>query len=197
MSAIKHLRKHHAESAEMKSLKIPRPPIPCETRWNSVGDTMEYFDNHWSNIVIIVNKILKPSDQYYRYMEDVQLKQCVTDLLQMFSPINRALDRWQKDSSTLGLVFSIWNESRSNTPGQYVQQVSERGKIAMSPEILAANLLDHQFAVAELDVLKTTAAMGYLCEIDASVMPKITNFYYAIYSAYLFSEDYKNVKPAV
>ena len=126
VSVSKHLRNHHAEAAEMKFLKIPRPPIPCETRWNSVGDAQEYFDNHCSNIVIIFNKTLKSSDQIYGFKENVQLKRCVTVLLQMFSPVNRAVDRLQINSSTLGLVFKVWNELRSNTPGQYMQHVSKR-----------------------------------------------------------------------
>ena len=46
VAVLKDLRNHHAESAEMKQMKIPRPPIPCETRWNTEADTLQYFNDH-------------------------------------------------------------------------------------------------------------------------------------------------------
>ena len=39
---VKHLRLHHAESALLRQNNVPRPPLPTETRWNSVSDTLVF-----------------------------------------------------------------------------------------------------------------------------------------------------------
>ena len=61
-----------------------------------------------------------------------------------------------------------------------------RGKIALQPQILAANLLDHRFRGAEFDDVKL---MHRLCQ---KLLVRE-----APLSEYLFSEDYKSIKPAV
>ena len=41
VAVSKHLRNHHAESTEMKQMKMPGSPLPCGTRWNKVTATLQ------------------------------------------------------------------------------------------------------------------------------------------------------------
>ena len=59
VAVLKHLRNHHEESALMKEIKLPRPPLPIETRWNSLADSLDYFVTHRSAISEIFEKTLK------------------------------------------------------------------------------------------------------------------------------------------
>ena len=74
-SILKHLRNHHADSADLQNVKVLRPPLPVDTRWNSVTDSWEYFKSHWSNISVIFEKTLGPQDTQYIYMEQIQRKE--------------------------------------------------------------------------------------------------------------------------
>ena len=90
----------------------------------------------------------------YRYIKDVQLKRCVTDLLGMFKPIVVSLDNLQKIYCTLGNVFEIWHYLRQTTRDEYMFFVTERAKKALTPEVLAANLLDHRYAGIHFDSIR-------------------------------------------
>ena len=40
-SNLKHLRNHHADSAELKNAKMPILPLPVYTRWKPLTDSLE------------------------------------------------------------------------------------------------------------------------------------------------------------
>ena len=48
------------------------------------------------------------TDAIYRLMEDVQLKRTASDLLCIFGPMSKALDRMQRDSCVVSECFEIW-----------------------------------------------------------------------------------------
>ena len=152
---IKNLRNHHGESAQMKNLNMPRPPLPGETRWNSVADTLRYFHDQWSNIDLVINTTVKNTDQIYRFMEDVPLKRALADLLKIFTHIGIAFDKLQSDTCTVGSVFQIWNEVCAGSPAEYAEKVAECAKAALTPEILAANLLDHKYGGKDFNQVET------------------------------------------
>ena len=94
-SILKHLRNHHADSAGLKNAKMPRPPLPVDTRWNSVTHSLEHFTTHWSNFSLLFEKTLGPQNTLYRYMEQIQIKRSAQDLLNTLKPIGIALDKLQ------------------------------------------------------------------------------------------------------
>ena len=86
LNVIKHLRLHHTQSALLRQNNIPRPPLPTETRWNSVSDTLQFFVEQWLIWAVVVNAIMRPSDPIYPTMEDIQLKLTAADLLETSKP---------------------------------------------------------------------------------------------------------------
>ena len=95
---IEHLRNHHAESAEMKHMSVPKPLIPCDARWNSVNEISLKMVKHCHR---------QDTGAIYRYMEDVQLKRFVTKMLLTFPPIGKALNGLQMDTALLAWFLTI------------------------------------------------------------------------------------------
>ena len=114
VAVLKQLRNCHAESALLKTAKNPRPPLPVDTRWNSVADSLEYFTNYWSSITIIFEKTLKPPDTLYRYMEEISVKRGAQDLLRIFKPIAVSLDKLKSEKSHLEIFLKYgWTSAPS------------------------------------------------------------------------------------
>ena len=50
IAVLKFLRNSHSCTSELQSKNLGRPPIPCETRWNSYVVSLEYFLKNWAQI---------------------------------------------------------------------------------------------------------------------------------------------------
>ena len=74
VDVIKFLRNSHAASAEISRRQMRRPPIPCETRWNTYVDVIEYFIEFWAKIAEIVWELCKPTDLVCRIMDQTALR---------------------------------------------------------------------------------------------------------------------------
>ena len=126
LHVIKHLRLHHCESALLRQKNVPRPPLPTETRWISVSDTLQFFVEHWSNLVVVVITITGPSDPIYRTMEDIQLKCTAADLLEIFKPLGEAFEEVQSDTCSIGECYQIWYNLRNKAPEQFAEIICKR-----------------------------------------------------------------------
>ena len=135
-SFVKHLRTHHADSAELKNAKMPRAPLPVDTRWNSVFDCLEYFTTHWSNISLIFEKTLGPQDTLYRFMEQIQIKRSSQDL-NLLQLVGIALGKLQSDGVYLGDVVEMWFQLCSVCLEEYLPKIATSS--SLQPVFYAAN----------------------------------------------------------
>ena len=134
VSVLKYLRNTHAASAELKKHNMPRPSLPCDTRWNSAIESFEYFVVHWSTIAEIINSSgLRRHDAIYRYMEEIQLKRSANDAIDFLKPIGASLDKLQRNDCCLGEAYEIWQSIGLNTPEEYVEILEKRRKMAVTP----------------------------------------------------------------
>ena len=199
VKVVKHLRNHHAESALLRQHELPRPPLPVETRWNSLTDTLKYFVDHWSTLVVVINTIMKPTDPIYRSMEDVQLKRTASELLEIFNPLSTSLDTAQSDSSTLSECLELWFNLRMKVPEQFAQEMSHRYNKAVldTPVMRAANLLDHRYVGQNLDSQENAKALAYLKEINESIIPEVMKYISKVppYSQHYFEGTFKDADP--
>ena len=69
---------------------------------------LEYFTVHWPDIVCIISTTLQPTDNAYGYMEDIQLERAATDIINILTPIKKAIDDFQHEDYYLGECFEIW-----------------------------------------------------------------------------------------
>ena len=174
-------------------------PLPVETRWNSLTDTLKYFVDHWSTLVVVINTIMKPTDPIYRSMEDVQLKRTASELLEIFNPLSTSLDTAQSDSSTLSECLELWFNLRMKVPEQFAQEMSHRYNKAVldTPVMLAANLLDHRYVGQNLDSQENAKALAYLKEINESIIPEVMKYISKVppYSQHYFEGTFKDADP--
>ena len=95
----------HSCTSELQSKNLGRPPIPCETRWNSYVVSLEYFLKNWAQIADVINSTTKSSDAVFKYMEDISLKRAVEDILEFLKNIGVMLDTLQSDQFSMLIVF--------------------------------------------------------------------------------------------
>ena len=197
ITVLKWVRNTHACSADLVENNMTRPPLPCETRWNSNIDTIEYFQKNWLMLAEIANKHLKNTDMVFRHMEEVSLKRSAEDILQFMKSVGVTLDNLQKNSCTLSETFKLWKNVAGQAPIQYASAVAKRVQQAILPVVLAANLLDHKYAGEDQNPDETRQAIDYIRETAGeNIMPELTNYMAKVppYNEYLFAEGYKKVE---
>ena len=198
VQVLKHFRNRHQESGQLKEKNVPRPPLPIETRWNSVCESLEYFITHWSDLACIVNSNLKPSENVYKYMEDILLKRAATDMVEVLKPIKNAINNFQREDCNLAECFEIWNDMRGQFPTQFQSHLTKRADLAVQDCMLAANVLDHGFGGKNLMPIELTRAKAFIKGLDASVTAELTQYLAKEppYCEDLFDETQQDVRPA-
>ena len=198
MAVLKFLKHTHAGSSALAEKKLPRPNLPCETRWNSYLDSFSYFVTHWSSIAEIVNESgLTRTALVYRNMEEIQLKRSASDALAFLKPLGDELDRFQSDCCTIGEAYEILRKIAQQTPDQFAIHLEKRRKMAINPVVLAANLLDHRYTGNELSPLEVQEAMEYIGEMDELYLAETSKLCARDqpFVENLFKEAYKELKP--
>ena len=82
-------------------------------------------------------------------MEDISLKHSAQDLPRDFKPISVALYRLQPDCCTLGEIFGIWLDLKSDFPEKAIHKIGKRSDIW--PIFYVANISDHRFIGSRMD----------------------------------------------
>ena len=196
VSVLKYLRNTHAASAELKKHNMPRPSLPCDTRWNSAIESFEYFVVHWSTIAEIINSSgLRRHDAIYRYMEEIQLKRSANDAIDFLKPIGASLDKLQRNDCCLGEAYEIWQSIGLNTPEEYVEILEKRRKMAVTPVMLAANLLDHRYCGSNMSPIEVQEALAYIASVDDTCLADVTKFMarHTPYNEKLFEGSFADV----
>ena len=162
LEIVKYLRNTHSALAKLREKQLSKPPIPVKTRWNSQQEMVKYFISHWMEIACIISSLLNRSDRLYQYLEDIQLKRVCMDMLEVLDPVASALDSMQKDSTTVSDSMVIWKHLLEKCPGSHKEFVVRRMNMAISPAVMAANLLDHRYQGSKLTSIEMTAAFDHI-----------------------------------
>ena len=173
---VKYLRNTHAAIAKLNEKQMTKPPIPAETRWSSQQATIKYFVENWVNIVAIVTELLPKNDKIYRYVEEIQLKRSAVDLLDVLNPITEALNLLQGEKTTISEATEIWKALLDKCPGSFKEHTVKRMNEALSPPLLAANLLDSHFQGASLTSSENVKGLEYIRLCKADIMPDVMKF---------------------
>lgn len=48
ITVLKAFRNVHSLAAGLRTLKLPRPPLPASTRWTSHRNCLAYYNHHWA-----------------------------------------------------------------------------------------------------------------------------------------------------
>jgi hypothetical protein len=170
LAVVKYFRNVQAATAMLKDRNLPKPPLPAETRWNTLKDTLEYYDKNWSQLLEVATHLLKPADKELKYLENFQLRRSVSDLLKIYTCIAVNLDKLQSDTATIAFAVECWldllDELEKSGYDHAVNKATERSRLALdNPAFLAANLLDHRFSGHRLTPQQVQTAIEFVVSL--------------------------------
>eukprot|EP00667_Euglena_gracilis_P018077 EG_transcript_19171 len=73
----KAFRAVHALAAGLKKAGVRRPPLPCATRWNSIRDTLLWYNVRWARVAQISASNLGPGHTVRMIVETSGLRQTI------------------------------------------------------------------------------------------------------------------------
>ena len=194
LAIMKFLRNTHSALAQLRERSMNKPPKPVETRRNSQQDMLDYFVKNWMEIVCIVSTLPR-NDILYRYVEDIHMKRVAQDLLEILTPISTALDSLQKDTTTVDDAVKIWKTLLEKSPGDYKEAVVKRMNDAVSPNRLAANILDHRYMGCDLTTSEMKTRMEYIQDTCPAAAPHVMTYIAqeGVFEKSMFGDAYTSV----
>ena len=139
----------------------------------------------------------RPTQQHQldRYMEEIQLKRSANDAIDFLKPIGTSLDKLQRNDCCLGEAYEIWQSIGLNTPEEYVEILEKRRKLAVTPVMLAANLLDHRYSGSNMSPIEVQEALAYIASVDDTCLADVTKFMarHTPYNEKLFEGSFADV----
>ena len=127
--------------------------------------------------VSVISELFPKKDKNYRYSEDIQWKREAVDLLDVLNAVSEALNLFQKGTTTISEATQIWEQLLGNKcPGSFKELSVKRMNDALSPALLAANLLDHRFQGALLTPSETETGIEYIHQRQPEIMSDVMKF---------------------
>ena len=80
------------------------------------------------------------------------------------------------NASTLSQTIDIWATVVNSAPDHFMQQLSQRRKMASSGVQLAAYLIDHRFCGKSLSSFETAGANAYIESLGDDLIPETIKF---------------------
>lgn len=145
LGVIKYFRNHHLPSAKYSEAGGSALVMPNEVRWNSMSDCLTSFIRNWQIMCTVCSE--NPSlieKQIANLVQNFDLKRKAEDLLKLLKPISVALDRMQKDSTSIADSVSIWKELETqfeSCPDSLKKIFKDRLDMVLTPAHWAAFLL--------------------------------------------------------
>ena len=167
ISVLKYFRNKHAALAELSINGVNKPPLPSETRWNTLRDSLQYFCKNWASLISIIERIENEQNTERRLLESVPLRRAANELLQVFDLIANTLNLLQSDRATIATAAECWLKLTDDIRGlqndQFLKAAEKRRKEALANDcLLAANLLDHRYKGQRLCPDDLTRASEYV-----------------------------------
>ena len=181
IAVLKYFRNKHAAIAELSSNNLNKPPLPCETRWNTLRDSLQYFCTHWASLVRIIETLESEQNPERRNLESVQLRRAASELFQVFDVIAEALNMLQSDSSTIATATECWISVVDKISGMNNEQIlaaaNKRKSEALNNDcFLAANLVGNRYKGKKLSPEQLSSAADFLVNEDGSIQEDVTQF---------------------
>ena len=116
VDVMKAFRNVHALANALGEKGLRKPPLPCETRWCSARDTLEYYDKNWTHLADIATNLLRVGDPHRTILENMQIRRATIDLFTMLDPVGKALNQMQEAGTNLATAVEIWLDLIKKVP---------------------------------------------------------------------------------
>jgi len=145
---------------------VPIPPLPSETRWNTVNDSLLYFNQHWAILTEICATLLFANDPLRLSLENLTLRRASEEFAKQFKPIAVAIDKSQKDCTTIGDAIHIWLTLQEDFPKEAVKGMvflkQRLSKVSAEACFLGAYVLHPKYMGKGLSPQQLQSALTFL-----------------------------------
>lgn len=205
IKVIKYFRNHHIPAALYKQAGGKMLVLPLEVRWNTMSDAIRsYLDNRGILVQISQDHKEKIDRDIIKIVNDCQITMNAVDFLKTLSPIATALDRMQRDTTTISVAVEIWNKLEVDLLGSADQSAKtkklflKRREMALQGLHYTANMLDHRFLGRNLNNEQKKQAYDFITEeVDENFAPFIMALTAKAhpFPKFMFGESFKNTCP--
>lgn len=200
IKVIKYFRYTHLPAAWYKAANGKRLVIPQDVRWNTATDAIEcYLENRGILVQVCQDNKESVDSNIYRIVNDINITNNARDFLLRMKPIAVALDRMQRDGSTIAVAVEIWRKLGGDLKGQpenVLKQFKKRKEMALTPAHYLAHLLDHRFRGHQINAEKQLA-FEYLQNINDEFIPIVMALSTGSkpFPSYMFGNNFKTTPP--
>lgn len=199
MKVIKYFRNKHLPSAWYKQAGGKKLVIPQEVRWNTVSDSIQsYLDNRGILVQVCQDHREEIDSDIFRIVNDIQITTNAKDFMTRMIPIAVALDRMQRDGTTIAVAVEIWNHLEKNfenlpVPASVLRSFVNRRDMALQGLHYLANMLDPRFLGQRLHDSQKEQGFKYLASINNDFTPVVMALLAKShpFPRYLFGEQFR------
>lgn len=143
LKVIKYFRNKHLPAAWYKEAKGNKLIMPQEVRWNTVTDSLKsYLDNRGILVQVCQDHKENIDKDVFRIVNDIHITNNAKDFLQRMNPVAIALDRMQRDGSTIAVAVEIWRRleedlSTSTQPEDVMKHFKRRRGMALTATLFS------------------------------------------------------------
>lgn len=202
LKIIKYFRNRHLPSAWYKAAKGKKLIVPHEVRWNTVTDSIRsYLDNRGILVQVCQDYAAQIDAEIFEAVNDINLMKNAVDFITRTKPISIALDRIQRDSTTIGVAVEVWlrlERDIADQPLIVTKQFERRMTMALGPEHYLANICDHRFRGERLSEQQKNDAFNYLHHsVNLLFVPIVMASSSASppFPAYLYGKHFRSTPP--
>lgn len=205
VKVVKYFRNHHIPAALYKQAGGKKLVLPLEVRWNTMSDAIRsYLDNRGILVQVSQDHKEKIDRDVIKIVNDCQITMNAVDFLKTLSPIATALDRMQRNTTTIAVAVEIWNKLEVDLLSVVDQSAKtkklflKRREMALQGLHYTANMLDHRFLGRNLNSEQKKQAYDFITEeVDENFAPFIMALTAKAlpFPKFMFGESFKKTCP--
>lgn len=198
---VKYFRNKPILSALYKQAGGKKLVVPKEVRWNTMNDSIRsYLDNRGILVKLCQDCKEHIDNDIIIIVNDTAITANAVDLLKTFTPIAIALEKMQRNCTTIAVAVEIWNKLESelkDQPAQVKVAFLKRRKLALYGAHYVANMLDHRFLGQKLMNDQKEEAFAYINGVDPRFVPFIMAFITKSdpFPKYMFGKHFRHTSP--
>lgn len=195
---VKYFRNKHLPASWYKASKGNKLVMPIAVRWNTTRDCIRsYLTNRGKLVQICQNYKDQMDKEVYRIVNDAEIANSAMALLSRLDPIAKALDRAQRDGTTISVAVEIWHQLEKDLrsqPPNVKAAFKVRRDTALGSVHYLANILDHRFLGRNLVNEQRDNAFT---ELNPAYMPIVSALMTksAMFPSYLFEQQFNQTPP--
>lgn len=175
VQVIKYFRNTHLPAAWYKSMKGTKLVLPCEVRWNTMSKAIESFLKNRGILVQICQDHKSEIDKNIAtIVNNANLVMNAQDYSSRMRPIAVALDRMQRDKTTIAVAVEVWfmlGKALEGHPKKVEENFEKRRNMALGGPHFLANMADHRFRGVHLTSQQKSSAYEYLKTVNPDFLP--------------------------